>query len=157
VVVAGTFTGTGDFGGGATAAIGQIDMFLTRFDKDGVIAWSKRYGAVETQPNGIAIDGAGHIVVGGLVRGDVDFGNGLLLGHADTDPFVAKINKFGAALWSMNFGVEGGTERANDVALTGTGEPVLTGYFESALVFPSSMQMLESAGAHDIFVVKLAP
>jgi hypothetical protein len=157
VVVAGTFSGTGDFGSGSIAAIGQIDMFMSRFDKDGGISWSKRYGAVETQPNGVIIDGAGHIVVTGFVRGDVDFGSGPILGSADADAFVAKIDKTGAALWGMNFGKEGGTERGNDVALTAAGEPVVAGYFDSGLVFADTMKAINSAGAHDIFVVKLAP
>jgi hypothetical protein len=157
VVVAGTFSGTGDFGSGSMAAIGQTDMFMSRFDKDGDISWSKRYGAVETQPNGVAIDGAGHIVVTGFVRGDVDFGNGLILGHADADAFIAKIDKTGAALWGKNFGTEGGTERGNDVALAAAGEPVVAGYFDSVLVFPEVKAMFTSAGAHDIFVVRFVP
>ena len=80
------------------------------------------------------------------MRGDVDFGNGLILGHADADAFVAKIDKTGAALWGMNFGKEGGTERGNDVALTAAGEPVVAGYFDSGLVFAGSMKTISTTG-----------
>lgn len=156
VVVAGTFRASGDFGSGSMGAIGQIDMFMSRFDKNGKNTWAKRYGTVEVQPNGIVIDGAGHIVVTGFMRSNVNFGNGDITGSADNDAFAAKFDKTGKALWSMNFGKEGGTERGNDVALTAAGEPVIAGYFESGLVFSGAKQ-INTAGNHDIFVVKLAP
>ena len=43
-IVAGSFWGTVDFGGGALTSAGAQDIFVAKFDPDGLHLWSKRFG-----------------------------------------------------------------------------------------------------------------
>jgi hypothetical protein len=45
VVVAGSFNGTVNFGGGNLVSVGGFDMFLAKYNANGVNQWSQRPGA----------------------------------------------------------------------------------------------------------------
>ena len=66
-----------------------------KYDASGVHQWSQRFGGDEFEgPRGIAVDGAGNVIVTGTCSGAVDFGGGALIA-ADHDIFVAKYDASG--------------------------------------------------------------
>ena len=106
-------------------------------------------------------------------RGTADFGgtpltsrrpetaDGIGLGPQGDDLFVAKYSgSDGSHVWSKGFG-SGGDEWGNGVSVDGSGDVVITGSFGDSV--PGAFPRLDfgggpltSAGAHDIFVAKLA-
>ena len=118
VVVAGSFTGTADFGGGALATAGSSDIVFAKYTSAGTHVWSKRMGAVALdQAFGVAIDrsancdgegGTDCVVVAGSFGGTVDFdpgpGTANLTTAGAADAFVAKYSSAGTYLWAKRFG-----------------------------------------------------
>ncbi|HLN81480.1 MAG TPA: hypothetical protein VK392_09850, partial [Thermoanaerobaculia bacterium] len=74
----------------------------------GAQIWARRLsgsGAFDNAyASGIAVDGAGNVVVVGAFQNSVDFGGGSLTSAGGTDMFVAKYSASGAHLWSRRFG-----------------------------------------------------
>lgn len=160
IVVTGTFQGTVDFGGGPLTSAGEFDIFVAKFDASGTHLWSKRFGDTGGDyGNGVAVDGAGNVLVTGSFRGTVDFGGGSLTSGANADIFVAKYDASGAHLWSNRFGYAGstlyGSDSGESIAVDGSGNVVVTGYFSDTIDFGGGP--LVSAGSADIFVAKFDP
>src|SRR5262249_30232645 len=107
VVATGHFAGTASFGGAALVSNGPQDMFLVKYDgQTGNHVWSEQFGgAYEDDGTGVAIDGAGNVVLTGYFKGTASFGGTVLRTpfDKDMDVFVAKFDERGASLWSKNF------------------------------------------------------
>jgi hypothetical protein len=93
VLVTGYFTGSLSFGEGSIANAGNADFFLVKFDPTGGYVWSQRGGgATDDVGNGVALDGAGNVLVTGTFGGPADFGNGVLVNQGGSDVFIAKFS-----------------------------------------------------------------
>lgn len=155
VIVSGEFYGSVDFGGGALTSAGNADIFVAKFGPDGSHAWSNRFGDGEYQLAGaVAADASGSVILTGVFHGTVDFGGGALTSAGYSDIFVAKFGSSGSHLWSKRFG-DGDYQGALALAVDGSENVVVTGYFEGTVDFGSGTPM--SAGGSDIFVVKFGP
>jgi hypothetical protein len=151
VIVAGTFAGAVDFGGGALTSAGQDDIFVAKFASDGAHLWSKRFGDGTNQYAAlVAVDASGNVILAGYFPGTVDFGGGALTCAGNGDIFVAKFASDGAHLWSRRFG-DGNAAAA---AVDASGNVIVAGYFKGAVDFGGGA--LTSAGGYDIFVAKFA-
>ena len=149
-VVVGHFSGSVDFGGGPLVGTGSDDAFIAKLDAGGAHLWSKRFGDGDVQKaTGVAVDGAGNVVLVGSFSGSVDFG-GAFAGTSDV--LVAKLDADGAHLWSKSFGDEN-PQRPNAVAVDGAGNIVLVGDFRGSVDFGGGP--LASAGEADSFIAKL--
>jgi Bacterial Ig domain/Putative binding domain, N-terminal len=80
VVVTGEFYGTANIGGNTLSSpynTGLPAMFLAKFSSTGTALWSRgfapSFSGGEASGNGVAVDGAGNIVVTGFVSGDTAF------------------------------------------------------------------------------------
>ncbi len=152
VIVTGYFGGALDFGGGALTSAGQTDVFVAKLDTAGNHLWSKRFGDGEYQSiRTVAVDVQGNVFVAGYFEGTVDFGGGTLTSAGDGDIFFAKFESDGAHLWSKRFG-DVDKQGAFSVAIDGSGDVLLAGYFGGAVDFGGGA--LTSAGASDIFVAR---
>ena len=161
VVVTGLFEGTVDFGGGGLTSVGRYDrhdIFVAKFSgANGSHLWSKRFGSADffDAGVGVALDSSGNVVVTGWFTGTVDFGGDNLTSAGIDDVFVAQFSGAdGSHLWSKRFGSTGNDEGLG-VAVDGSGNVVVTGYFTGTVDFAGGG--LTSAGNSDIFVAKLAP
>ena len=158
VVVAGYFQGTVDFGGGPLASAGSKDIFMVKFSSTGSHLWSESFGDTSDQEAvAITVDGNSNVIVTGSFRGTVDFG-GVPLSTSTFYPdiFVTKFSPAGSHLWSESFGdPDNETERITAVAVNGSGNAVVTGYFSGTMDF--GVGPLTSAGSYDIFLLKLEP
>jgi hypothetical protein len=90
VVIAGNFSGTVDFGGGALTTAGNRDIFLASFDPSGTHLWSQRYGDENVEaPYGVAAYDE-CVYLAGKFEGSIDFGGGELTSAGGEDCFLAK-------------------------------------------------------------------
>ncbi|MBI3073922.1 MAG: SBBP repeat-containing protein [Deltaproteobacteria bacterium] len=146
VVVAGEFIGEMNIGGAPSDALisargpaaqggaPTFDIFVAKFSSAGQHVWSRRYGGsnVDTA-QGLAVDREGNVVItGGFYSPTIDFGGGELRnGSNGWAPYVAKISKDGAPLWSKQFSVDasGGSGWSRDVAIDGAGNIFVVGTF----------------------------
>jgi hypothetical protein len=101
VVLAGAFSGTVDFGGGARTAGGE-DAFVASFDDGGNHLWTNVFESRDAFEKVIdaGVDPAsGDVVVGGAFETEIDLGGGPLPNGVD-DGFVARFDASGRHLWS---------------------------------------------------------
>ena len=151
-ILAGYFTGSVDFGGGALTSAGGTDIFVAKFGSDGAHVWSKRFGDGYGQlAQAVAVDPSDNVIVAGYFAGSVDFGGGALTSAGYDDAFVAKLAPGGGHVWSKRFG-DANFQEAQAVAVDASGNAVVAGYFTGTVDFGGGA--LTSAGSEDIFVAK---
>ena len=152
VYITGYFRGTVDFGCGSLTS-GGTNAFLAKYSSTGLCTWAKKLSTAPGLDEGtaLAVDMSGNVVVGGIVYQTSDFGGGPLTSAGGADIFLAKFSSAGTHIWSRRMG---GTAEdwVNRLALDGTGNPVMTGYFNGSVDFGGGG--LASAGGKDIFLAK---
>ncbi len=154
VILAGSFSGTLDFGGAPLVSAGGHDIFVAKLTFDGEHIWSQRFGDSENQlPYGIACDSSGEVLLAGTFEGAVDFGGGPLVSLGGYDIFLARLDADGSHIWSRSFGdVTLWRQEAHDVAVDRSGNVLLTGQFEGTVDFGGGP--LVNVGASDIFCAR---
>jgi hypothetical protein len=181
VYVTGGYTGAVGFGGRTlTSLSGTQDAFVWKLDAGGATAWAGSMGSGASDTgNGIAVDGAGNVVVTGswgsggkgsaATTNDFDPGPGVvrLTNNGQDDIFVVKLAPgTGGSLqlaWAKSVGGSN-SDRGYAVAVDGARNVYTTGHFE----FQKNNQgvdfdpgpgtfYLKSAGSVDVFVLKLDP
>jgi hypothetical protein len=174
IALTGAFYGQIDFGGGALtnsdAGNATSDVFVARLDGAGNHVWSKRFGDTAHQTSsGVAVDGAGNVVVTGYFKGAINFGGANLVDtdNATNDIFVAKLKASdGAHVWSARYGDAAdqrvwGVAASNPVLSGGAPEQILlAGGYAGSLAFGGAAGTLTGsfpAGKIDAFQAWLAP
>ena len=107
VVIAGSFSGTADFGGGGLTSAGGVNAFVAKYGATGDYRWSRRYGTSggAVSATSVATDPCGALFVTGSFFGTVDFAPGLL-SAADSSRsygFLAKLDPTGSGVWAKKF------------------------------------------------------
>ncbi|MDI3290377.1 hypothetical protein [Polyangium sp. 15x6] len=159
VLVTGRFTGSLDFGGAAMSAAGAADVYVAELAAaSGNHVNSKRFGISGTsRGTGIAVDGAGNVVVAGHFDDSIDFGAGTINTGYVNDVFVVKLAAADwSPLWTRKFGLAG-TQTAWAAAVDGKGDVVVGGSFEQQLFFGAPLGTITSSGGADLFSVRIAP
>ena len=152
VVVTGSFQGTTDFGGGNLVSAGESDIYLVKYDADGVHQWSRRFGgAAWDEGFSVATDDAGDVIVTGYFYGQADFGGGNLVDVGNGDVFLASFDTDGGHQWSQSFG-DDSFDRGIKVAADAAGSVSVIGYFYDTNNLGGSD--LASAGLADVFVAR---
>lgn len=153
VIVAGSFGGTVDFGGGPLISAGTNDVFLVKMNANGNHLWSRSFGdASQQNARGVAFDSMGSVLVTGVFAGTMSFGGGPLISAGGNDIFVAKLDANGGHLWSKSFG-DLLNQDAWGIATDAMDNVLLTGSFGGTLDFGGGS--VSSAGSGDIFIAKL--
>lgn len=172
IVLAGTFFGSVDFGGGPLVSAGGRaydphwegtlqwggDIFLAKLDGAGDFVWNRRYGDAGVQaPWGVAATGDGSIALTGGFLGVVDFGTGPLTGNNRSgDVFVANLDATGNTSWSRVY--SGGPQQVGQaVALGPAGHVIVAGVFHERIDFGFGLHetSAEEYEQSDIFLAKL--
>lgn len=141
----------------AVSKIGYYDGFTFKLDSSGAVVWAKSFGAMT--PGGSPViyattrDGAGNIYLTGSFGGrTLTLGSVTLTGIGYSDVFVAKLDATGTVLWAKNFGGSGAYAYGQGIAVDGSGNVFLGGYFHNAnLTTPA----LTKIGTLDAFALKL--
>ncbi|HEX8438743.1 MAG TPA: hypothetical protein VF697_26790, partial [Archangium sp.] len=156
ILVAGNVTGT--FACKTTsscASAGGQDFFVRSYSSTGAEQWTRIFGGTGTQrATGLAVSGAGELVLAGSFSEAFDFGGKCTaLTHAGGDDgFVAKLDATGACVWSQRFG-DSSSQQAIAVAVGSAGEIILSGNYQGSVTFKDTLHT--SLGGYDIFLVKL--
>jgi len=131
------------------------DGFVGKLAATGHHQWSLRFGADgDDSLSGVAVDGAGNVLLAGYFEGTAEIGGPALVSEGDEDIVVAKLGGDGSHVWSRRFGGPG-HQFAHDLALDPAGNLVVIGHFDGTLTFDG--QPLASAGGQDLFVARLDP
>ena len=137
IVVAGSFVGSVDFGGGtvtsqADASAGS-DTFVARFDSSGKYRWAKTFGSgLFTSAGSVAVDASGNVVLGGTFQGSVDFGSGSAVSAVGIDDiFLVTFDSAGTHEWQTTFGAASQEQVLDTVAVDSHGNVVIAGRADS--------------------------
>jgi hypothetical protein len=153
VVVVGTFEGTINLGGGSLTSAGERDLFVAKFSPAGQHLWSKRFGGTRTDwVRRVAVDGAGDALLTGQFLGSINFGGPTLTSAGFEDIFLAKLSgATGGHVWSMRLGSSSAPDAGYGVAVDGSGNVAITGFFAGSVNFGGGAILAQS---YDIFVAK---
>ncbi len=137
IVLAGSFEGALDFGGGALVSGGGEDVFVAKLDPSGNRLWANQYGGINHQrATSVAVDSADNVVVlGEFDAPNIDLGTGALTAAGASDLFVARLSTSGAPTWSTRVGGNGALERAALVRIAPTTTAIITGRFQDSITF----------------------
>lgn len=151
--VTGFFAGAVDFGGGPLTSAGSSDIFVAKYNANGVHQWSKRFGSTDLdEGHGIALDANGHVLVTGFFIGTVDFGGGpLVAAGSGQELFIAKYDMDGNHVWSQRFG-DNFADVGMSIAVDTSDNVAVAGYFTGSINLGGSN--LTSAGTDDVFLAK---
>ncbi|MFO0587288.1 MAG: nucleotide-binding protein [Polyangiaceae bacterium] len=151
----GIFSAALDLGAGTLVCAGSTDLFAASFDSTGAAEWSHGFGDSAPQaPISMAADSAGNVALTGAFFSSIDLGGGLLASAGGSDVFVAKLGPDGVHQWSHRYG-DGTAQQGQGVAFDNAGNIVVSGVFSGTIDF--GVQKLTSAGASDVYLVKLGP
>ncbi len=166
--VTGYFNGAATFGSGeANATIlnssGSEDIFLAKYDGNGLLQWAKSAGSsAGDMGNSIDIDDNGNSYITGYFSDMATFGSGetnatTLNSAGSFDSYFAKYNGNGLLQWVKQAGGTG-LEESAALALDGNENSYITGSFRDVATFGSgeaNETMLTATGVSDIYLVKL--
>jgi hypothetical protein len=103
---------------------------------------------------GLAVDGAGNLVIAAALSGTIDLGGGPLTSAGEDDVVVAKLDPRGRHLWSRHIGGPG-YQVPVGVAVDAEGRVFVAGTLDQRADFGGGE--LTSAGVIDVFVAAYAP
>ncbi|NTX67114.1 hypothetical protein HUA74_41350 [Myxococcus sp. CA051A] len=144
---------------GHTALVGTAnsDILVARFDPQGQLLWSRRFGDENyQQATGISVDSEGNLVITGDYWGLLDFGGGPLPCRGEPGyprAFVAKFAASGEHVWSRCFG-DGGQQQTGTLAVASDGDVYVSGYFAGSIDYGDGP--IPAKGPLNQFVVRLA-
>ncbi len=153
IYVAGSFTGSVDFGGGAVQSAGGPDGFLLKLDAVGAYGWSHAIGGSQFDfARALAVRGNAVVVAGEFQQSMI--ANGTTLTSAGSlDVWLARFSLGGAYQWIKSVGGPG-SDVPNGVALDTSDNIVVAGSF-SGMTNLGGLT-LASAGFNDVFLAKYA-
>lgn len=127
VYVAGAFSGTIDFGGGAMVAQSDFDVFVVKLNASGNHLWSRHFAnGLELGISALEVDAGGQAVIFGEFSSQIDFGTGLLNASGTADMYLVKFKTDGQTLWSKRLG-GANYETASSMAINAAGDIAITG------------------------------
>ena len=158
VLVAGSFQGTVNFGGGPVASVGAFygaDIFMAKYTSAGAYVWAKDFGSGFSEvAYGIAADAGGNISLTGSIVGGVNFGTGYLFGSGNYDIFIARFTPNGTNLWAKRSGGPS-DDRGKAVTADSNGNVIATGSFAQSVDFGGGL--MTTNGGANAYAVKLTP
>ncbi len=150
--------------GGALTSSGGNDIFLVKYDLNGVFVWAKSMGGTGADiGRGVGVDGVGNVYVTGVFSANgADFNRGgsggALISAGANDIFVAKFDIGGTFSWAKSMGGSGG-DIGTAVAVDANDNVYATGYFAgqgAEFNRGGNDGAISSAGVNDVFLVRLS-
>jgi hypothetical protein len=152
IIVAGSFSGQIDFGGGEVVSNGGVDIFIAKYSSNGAYLWSRGIGGSrDDYAKAVALDAGGNIIITSWSgSGSVDFGGGPI---NIVSAYLAKYSPDGVYQWARALG----TNIADGTALQtdSNGNIVVGGYFVGPCDFGGGS--IASVQNGDAFLAKYTP
>jgi hypothetical protein len=155
--VAGYFGGTTNFGGSILTSLGHEDIFLAQYSLNGDLIWVKTAGSNNSYSNAksVTTDAIGNIYITGHFTGTTIFQDKTLTSNdIGGDIFTAKYNSQGNLLWVKKAG-GADTDRANSVAVNGSGIVTVCGFFRGTGTSIFGTTSIIGSGNDDIFLWRI--
>ena len=163
IIITGYFFGTATFDDIVLTATGVYDIFIAKYNSDGVLLWVKQEGGFGLNSGqSLATDENDFIYVTGRFGGNA-FENcpTPLHSYGTDDVFVAKYKPNGELIWAQQAGGKY-SDQANALILDSENNVYITGFFSDIALFrphSSSVEtaqhyILRSKGQEDIFLAK---
>ena len=156
--VTGYYFQTATFGTYTLTSLGAQDVFILKYDNNGIIQWAKSIGGISTDYGSkISLDNAGNIYVTGQFSDVVNFGTTTLTSFGWGDVFIAKYDPNGIESWVQQAGGIDNSETGNDVAVDNNGNVYIAGGYTSTSVNFSGTTLTNSGSAlytNDLFIAK---
>jgi hypothetical protein len=135
VILAGSFDGDIDFGGGPLPQTGLHSSFAAKLDAAGSTLWSTGMTADDCEATAAAVDAAGDVIVTGFVEGTLVVGGQAVSGGDGI--FVVKLDPSGSLSWARTYGTSAGMspDRGLAVAVDPAGDIVVSGAFAPPIDF----------------------
>ena len=166
MISAGYFSGQTVFSGSITlnpSGSGVSDMFILKSTAAGQVVWAKKAGGIGSDKAlSVAADASGNIYITGFYYGSATFGSITLNSVSGSqDGFVAKLDAGGNFLWASSFGGSL-SEQGNAITIDNAGNPVVTGQFQGAASFgstvlTSAVNPITGLSSSDVFIAKYTP
>lgn len=155
IFITGYFDSTIVFDSIHLVSAGGTDVFVAKYDADGVLLWAKQVGGQnDDYASSISTDMTGNCYISGFffIQGTItSFGNTTITQAGDADMFISKLSAAGNLLWVRNGG--GKSEDAGYAVATDiSGNSYITGYFSGNATFGNFK--VTSAGYSDVFIAK---
>lgn len=155
VFITGYFDSTIAFDSTHLVSAGGTDVFIAKYDPDGVLIWAKQVGGQnDDYSSAISTDITGNCYVTGFffIQGTTTtFGSTTITQAGDADMFISKFTAAGVLLWVRNGGGKS-EDAAFGIATDVSGNSYVTGYFSGTALFGTTK--IVSTGYSDIFVAK---
>lgn len=155
IFITGYFDSTIAFDSIRLVSGGGTDVFIAKYDADGVLLWAKQLGGQnDDYTSGISTDITGNCYVSGYfyIQGTVTtFGSTTVAEAGDADVFISKFSAAGNLLWVRNGGGRS-SDASSSIATDVSGNSYLTGYFSGTASFGNVK--ITSSGYSDIFIAK---
>jgi len=154
IIITGTFTTLVDFGSGPFTTAGMRDAFVLKLDgATGAHLFSRQIGGPgDDYGFGVGVDANDNVIVAGRFEQSLELA-GDLSSAGGTDIYLAKLSPAGVPVWSERLGGTGDAGVHDLVVHPQTGDIVMVGHMSKTVDFGGGDRV--SAGARDIFVVKL--
>ena len=163
IYLAGNFDGsTLLFNGVTLNKIGAQDLWVAKLNPDWTLVWIKNFGgstAAKVTPNGLVVDGAGAIHIGGYFSGSSLSTPALAkvsTASDKPDAFVLKLDSNGATLWAKNFGGASAATTGSCLAVDINANVYLGGYFAAGDLTVPAINKISRSADWDGFVIKLS-
>jgi hypothetical protein len=169
IYLASYFSGSADFDPSINTTFnlsssgGSVDIVVSKLDALGNLVWAKKIGGTgsEYAPH-IIVNSTGNLYISGTFSETVDIdpnvGTSNLISTGSQDIFIAELNSSGNLIWANSIGGVG-SDSPTFIAIDSADGIYIAGFFSGNVDFdPNSGNInLISAGATDIFIMKLTP
>jgi hypothetical protein len=152
IVVSGYNYGSIDFDGDPLVNDGPRDTFLAKLDPSGRHVWSRGFDGGD--PDLIASDAAGNILLAGAFRGAIHLGKRPLESAGDADVYLAKFGPGGRLLSARRYGGRG-AQYPESLAVDAAGHAALAGAFAGSIDLGDGPRASPSGQAG--FVARIVP
>jgi hypothetical protein len=167
VLFTGGFTGTLDFGVGATqlSSVEAHDVFVAKLDPNGNHLFSDRFGDVTANKgdqfgSAIAVGAGGAFFVGGRFQATlVNMQDLMITSSGLNDAFVIAFAADGSRQWAKGIGATPGAKTNQAITSLATdpdGNLIIAGWFDGEVIFPEKPPF-PTKGAGDMFLAKFDP
>lgn len=150
VYITGLYTGTAIFDTTSITSIGSGDVFLAKYNDNGVVQWVRSAGGTNgDEAKGVAVNSTG-VYITGFFRYSVTFDTTDIISGNDADIFLAKYDTVGNFQWAR---YAGGTnfDQVSSVAVHES-NVYITGAYSGTATFDTIN--ITSYGSNDIFLAK---
>ncbi|MBL0127063.1 MAG: T9SS type A sorting domain-containing protein [Flavobacteriales bacterium] len=152
LIIAGAFSDTVTLGSVQLVSDGGRDLFVAKYDPNGVCLWAKRGGGTANEDaTSVAVSANGDVSIAGSYFSATTIGTATFTSAGGFDMFIAHYDASGNLGWAKSMG-GAGYDLLAGLALDATGNAYLSGSFTASATFDT--ETIIGTGSADMFLAK---